>query len=167
MGVRRGLHGDFGTDGRLVSPLSRSCGRRIGVSSLLVIWGSVIGTIAGVLLGAAGAIRQYQFSDRLITVLSLLVLSTPTFVMANLLNPAALRDQLGVGLQVFLYTGETSADARGTGWWNQFVDWVQHLVLPTMALALGAMAIYSRYQRNAMLDVLRGKTSSVLRGPRV
>ena len=31
---------------------------------------------------------------------------------------------------------------------------VQHLVLPTFTLALGAIAGYSRYQRNAMLDVL-------------
>ena len=56
-------------------------------------------------------------------------------------------------MQVFEYIGETSPDAQG-GWWNQFVDRVQHLVLPTMTLALFAMAGYSRYQRNAMLDVL-------------
>ena len=31
---------------------------------------------------------------------------------------------------------------------------MQHLVLPTFTLALGAIAGYSRYQRNAMLDVL-------------
>jgi peptide/nickel transport system permease protein len=145
-------HGDFGTTvgGQ---PVSQELWRRIGVSSRLVIWGSVIGTIAGVLLGAWGAIRQYHLSDRVITVLSLLVLSIPTFVMANLLILAALRVNSVLGVQVFEYIGETSADARG-GWWNQFVDWVQHLVLPTMTLALGAMAIYSRYQRNAMLDVL-------------
>ena len=31
---------------------------------------------------------------------------------------------------------------------------MQHLVLPTFTLALGSIAGYSRYQRNAMLDVL-------------
>ena len=31
---------------------------------------------------------------------------------------------------------------------------MQHLVLPTLTLALMAIAGYSRYQRNAMLDVL-------------
>ena len=58
-----------------------------------------------------------------------------------------------LGVQLFEYTGETSPDAIG-GAWNQFVDRVQHLVLPTFTLALGAIAGYSRYQRNAMLDVL-------------
>ena len=43
---------------------------------------------------------------------------------------------------------------RSAARWNQFVDRLQHLVLPTFTLALGGMAGYSRYQRNAMLDVL-------------
>ena len=31
---------------------------------------------------------------------------------------------------------------------------MQHLFLPSLVLILGQIAIYSRYQRNAMLDVL-------------
>ena len=34
------------------------------------------------------------------------------------------------------------------------VDRARHIVLPTLTLALGAAASFSRYQRNAMLDVL-------------
>jgi peptide/nickel transport system permease protein len=34
------------------------------------------------------------------------------------------------------------------------VDRVKHLVLPSLTLILGEIAIYSRYQRSAMLDVL-------------
>ncbi len=146
------VRGDFGKtiDGQ---PVSQELPRRIGVSLRLVLIGSVIGTFIGVVLGAWGAIRQYRLSDRVITVLSLIVLSIPTFVMANLLILAALRVNSVLGVQVFEYTGETSADV-GSGWWNLFVDRIQHLVLPTVTLALGAMAGYSRYQRNAMLDVL-------------
>jgi len=146
------VRGDFGTTvgGQ---PVSQELWRRIGISLRLVVLGSVIGTVVGVVLGAWGAIRQYRLSDRVITVLSLLILSIPTFVMANLLILAALRVNSVLGVQVFEYIGETSADARG-GWWDQFIDRLQHLVLPTVTLALGAMASYSRYQRNAMLDVL-------------
>jgi peptide/nickel transport system permease protein len=150
--VTGAVRGDFGTTvgGQ---PVSQELWRRIGISLRLVVLGSLIGTIAGVLLGAWGAIRQYRLSDRVITVLALLVLSIPTFVMANLLILAALRVNSLLGVQVFQYIGETSADARG-GWWDQFIDRVQHLILPTLTLALFAMAGYSRYQRNAMLDVL-------------
>lgn len=146
------VRGDFGTtvNGQ---PVADELWRRIGVSLRLVVIGSLFGTVIGVVVGAWGAIRQYRLSDRLITVLSLLILSTPTFVIANLLILGALRVNSILGVQVFEYTGETSPDAVG-GAWNQFVDRLQHLVLPTFTLALGAIAGFSRYQRNAMLDVL-------------
>lgn len=146
------VRGDFGTTigGQ---PVSDELWRRIGISLRLLLIGSVAGTIIGVVAGAWSAIRQYRISDRVITVLSLLVISTPTFVMANLLILSALGVNSVLGVQLFEYTGETSPDAVG-GAWNQFVDRLQHLVLPTLTLALGAIAVYSRYQRNAMLDVL-------------
>ncbi|KWX57603.1 ABC transporter permease [Mycobacterium sp. NAZ190054] len=146
------VRGDFGTTvgGQ---PVSDELWRRIGVSLRLVIIGSIVGTVLGVVAGAWGAVRQYRMSDRVITTLALLILSAPTFVIANLLILAALNANSFLGVQIFEYTGETSSDAVGGGW-NQFVDRLQHLVLPTFTLALGAMAGYSRYQRNAMLDVL-------------
>ncbi|MEU4320604.1 ABC transporter permease [Nocardia fluminea] len=145
-------HGDFGTT-LAGQPVSEELGRRVAVSLRLLILGSVIGTVLGVLIGAAGAIRQYKFSDYFSTVLSLLIISTPIFLLATLLKYGALQINTATGTQIFLYTGETSA-TQVNGFWNQMVDRAQHLVLPTLALALGAMAGYSRYQRNAMLDVL-------------
>lgn len=146
------VRGDFGktVTGQQVSD---ELWRRVGVSLRLVVIGSVAGAILGVVIGAWGAIRQYRLSDRVITALSLLVLSTPTFVIASLLILSALRVNSLLGVQLFEYTGETSPDAIG-GSWNIFVDRVQHLVLPTLTLALGSIAGFSRYQRNAMLDVL-------------
>ena len=150
--VSGAVRGDFGTT-ITGQPVSDELGRRIGVSLRLVVIGSVVGAVVGVVVGAWGAIRQYRLSDRVITLLSLLILSTPTFVLANLLILGALRVNSILGVQLFEYTGETSPDAVG-GAWNQFVDRMQHLVLPTFTLALGAIAGFSRYQRNAMLDVL-------------
>lgn len=147
------LHGDFGQT-LSGQPVSEELPRRVGVSLRLLIVGSVVGTVLGVLIGAAGAIRQYRFSDYFTTIVSLLVLSTPVFLLATLLKYGALELNTATGQQIFLYTGETSATAVH-GLWNQFVDRVQHMVVPTLGLALGAMAGYSRYQRNAMLDVLQ------------
>lgn len=146
------VHGDFGTT-ITGQPVSDELGRRILVSMRLLILGSVIGAVLGVLIGAAGAIRQYKFSDYFSTVVSLLILSAPVFLVATLLKYGALQINSATGNQIFLYTGESSASTI-TGFWPQFVDRVQHLALPTIALALGSIAGYSRYQRNAMLDVL-------------
>jgi peptide/nickel transport system permease protein len=145
-------HGDFG---KTVTghPVSGELWHRIGISLRLVVTGSVLGTIIGVILGAWGAIRQYRLSDRVITVLSLILLSIPSFVLAGLLILAGLRVNMLTGTRFFQYTGETSPIPPG-GLWNQLVDRAQHIVLPTLTLALGTMAGFSRYQRNAMLDVL-------------
>ncbi|WP_024801292.1 ABC transporter permease [Nocardia sp. BMG51109] len=146
-------HGDFGQT-LAGQPVSEELGRRVGVSLRLLVIGSLVGTALGVLIGAAGAIRQYRFSDYFTTIVSLLVLSTPVFLLATLLKYGALEINTATGQQIFLYTGETSATAVH-GLWNQIVDRVQHMIVPTLGLALAAMASYSRYQRNAMLDVLQ------------
>jgi peptide/nickel transport system permease protein len=145
--------GDFGTT-LAGQPVSEELPRRVMVSLRLLIIGSLVGTVLGVVIGAAGAIRQYKFSDYFTTIIALLVLSTPVFLLATLLKYGALQINTVTGAQIFLYTGETSAN-RIDGFWPQLLDRLQHLVLPTAGLALGAMAGYSRYQRNAMLDVLQ------------
>lgn len=146
------LRGDFGTT-VAGQPVSAELGRRIGVSLRLVLIGSLLGTFVGVVVGAWGAIRQYKLSDRVITTASLLVISTPTFVLASLLILVALNVNSVLGFRLFEYIGETSSTVAG-GTWNHFVDRLQHLVLPTLTLALASIAGFSRYQRNAMLDVL-------------
>ncbi len=146
------VRGDFGTTvgGQ---PVSDELWRRIGVSLRLLVIGVVAGSAIGVLAGAWSAIRQYQISDRVITTVALLVISAPTFVIAPLLMLAAENVNSLVGFQLFEYIGESSATPIA-GTWNQIVDRLQHLVLPTTTLMLLAFAGYSRYQRNAMLDVL-------------
>ena len=146
------VRGDFGTT-VTGHPVSQELWTRIGVSLRLVVIGSLVGTVTGVVLGAWGAIRQYRLSDRVITVLSLVILSIPSFVLAGLLILAALRVNMLTGVRFFAYTGETSPIPPG-GIWDQFVDRVRHIVLPSLTLALGTAASFSRYQRNAMLDVL-------------
>jgi glutathione transport system permease protein len=146
------VQGDFGTT-VTGHPVSQELWSRVGVSLRLVVIGSLFGTVAGVVLGAWGAVRQYRLSDRVITVLSLIILSIPSFVLAGLLILAALRVNDLFGVRIFAYTGETSPIPPG-GLWDQFVDRARHIVLPSLTLALGAAASFSRYQRNAMLDVL-------------
>jgi peptide/nickel transport system permease protein len=146
------VRGDFGTT-VTGHPVAQELWSRVGVSFRLVLIGSLVGTLAGVVLGAWGAVRQYRLSDRVITVLSLIVLSIPSFVLAGLLILAALRVNNLAGVRIFAYTGETSPIPPG-GVWDQFVDRARHIVLPSLTLALGAAASFSRYQRNAMLDVL-------------
>ena len=145
-------HGDFGEtwDGDSVNA---ELGRRVGVSVRLLLIATIIGSILGVAAGAWGAIRQYKLSDHLVTLSSFVILATPVFVLAILLEILAVSFNDAVGAKVFVYTGEYTPGLEG-GFFSHLGDRAQHLVLPSITLILGQIAIYSRYQRNAMLDVL-------------
>lgn len=146
------LHGDFG---KTVAgePVGDDLGRRAGVTLRLITVGLVLGSLTGVLVGAYAAVRQYGTFDRLSTGASFAVLAVPTVVLANILIIAAVSFNELVGAQVFLVSGETTPGLEG-GLPARLVDRFQHLTLPTLSLSLGLIAVYSRYQRNMMLDVL-------------
>jgi peptide/nickel transport system permease protein len=146
------VRGDFGKT-VVSAPIAEQVIPRAGTSLRLFIAGTVIGVALGVLMGVATAIRQYKASDYIATFMSFVLLSTPVFVLGTLIKVAWLPVNLAAGTQILYFTGETTAGFQGT-FWESLVDRLQHLVLPTVAIALGQIALYSRYQRSAMLDVL-------------
>lgn len=126
---------------------------RAGTSLRLLIIGSVLGAVIGVAVGVWGAVRQYRLSDQVTTYLSFALLATPVFVIAVVLMILATLLNGATGTQLINFTGEYTAGLSG-GFWTQFGDRLGHLLLPTVALTVSAVASYSRYQRSAMLDVL-------------
>src|SRR5690606_12180083 len=146
------VRGDFGTTVTGV-PISEQLFSRIGVSLRLFAVGTVLGVVVGVVVGVASAVRQYRFGDYAATIFSFLVLSTPVFVLAQLLKLGALQLNEAAGTTILYFQGEATPGFQGSAA-AALVDRLQHLVLPTLAIALGQIAYYSRYQRSAMLDVL-------------
>ncbi|MFJ1934946.1 ABC transporter permease [Kitasatospora sp. NPDC088160] len=146
------LHGDLG---RTIhdTPVTDDFGRRVWVSLRLLLLGSLLGIVLGIAAGAWSAVRQYRISDRLLTVLSFVLLSTPVFLVALFLKNGAIAAKDAAGHDVIPFTGyETPGLTGGLG--AHLADWALHLLLPTISLALGGLATYSRYQRGTMLDVL-------------
>ena len=146
------VQGDLGTTLNEKS-VNSEIGRRIWVSLRLLLLGSIIGSVLGVIAGVVSAVRQYKPFDRYFSIASYIFLSAPVFLIALLLKFGAinLNDRLGYTL---IYTvGEYSPEFQGAGF-SSLINRIQHLVLPTLSIALGGIAFYSRYQRNAMLDVL-------------
>lgn len=146
------VRGDFGTTVTGV-PIGDQLLSRVGVSLRLFLLGTTLGIVVGVIVGVAGAVRQYRFSDYATTVFSFLLLSTPVFVLAQLLKFGGLQLNEAAGTTVLYFQGEVTPSFRGSAF-AALLDRLQHLVLPTLAIALGQIALYSRYQRSAMLDVL-------------
>ncbi|MGP3960645.1 ABC transporter permease [Nonomuraea sp. 3N208] len=144
--------GDFGKTWNGGS-VNQEMGRRVFVSLRLLLIGTIVGFVIGVLLGAISAVKQYSITDRVISVSSFVVMAIPVFLLATLLAIAAISLNRALGFTLIEYTGEYNPQLSG---WDQFVNRLNHLILPTISLSLGVTgaAFYSRIQRNMMLDVL-------------
>ena len=99
------------------------------------------------------AVRQYKLFDRGFGLGAYFLLSTPVFLLAILLKFGGIKFNDTIGTTFFYTQGEYSAGFEGTDI-QFFVNRLQHMILPTLSIALGSIAFYSRYQRNSMLDVL-------------
>lgn len=145
------FHWDWGLTVR-GAMINEQVSARILVSVRLVLIGFLVGALIGILLGAWTATRQYKASDNAFTVWSLITLSTPVVVLAVTVQILAIKFNRGTGWNWFEFVGETG---RHSGTWiSPFLDRLQHLLLPTLVLALGQIAVFSRYQRSLMLDTL-------------
>ena len=133
--------------------VNEEMGRRVGVSLRLLLIGSILGTVLGIAAGAYSAVKQYGLSDRGMTLVSFVILSVNTVVLAVFLANAGTSFNNWIGYRLVYNTGEYAPGLEG---WSRagVVDRVQHLILPSLVLILQGFAFYSRYQRNSMLDVL-------------
>ena len=146
------LKGDFGLTiaEQEIRPLF---GEKIWVSLRLLLIGSILGSVIGVFIGVISAVRQYKLFDRFTGISSFVLLSTPVFLLAITIKFIAIYINQKIGTTLFYTVGEYSPDFQGSTF-SLFINRLQHLILPTLAVTLGGIAFYSRYQRNSMLDVL-------------
>ena len=145
------FHGDFGKSFPTGEQVTSEMSRRIGVSLRLLLVGSVLSVIIGVLIGVYSALHQYKPSDHIISVLSFVLLSTPVFLLATFVKAGAINLRQNYQVNWLPTANECASTGPCT-----LLNRTQHLLLPTMVLVFGAAgaAFFTRYQRSAMLDVL-------------
>lgn len=147
------VHGDFGENlaGQEVGPLLF---RRLQVTMRMVLLATFIALALAVSVGVYSAVRQYTAGDYAATFFGFLFLSTPVFWLAALLKEfLAIRLNKALG-GTYVYTvGAQSPNLTGS-FWDRMADYLGHLALPTLSLALISFAAWSRFQRASMLDVL-------------
>lgn len=112
----------------------------------LILMGSALSVaiVLGLGVGILGAVKRYSIFDTLATSGALVALSFPTFwfgLMAIFLFAINLRWLPSGGMYEF---GEE----------GNILSLLQHLILPTMVLALVITATWSRYTRSAFLEVM-------------
>ncbi len=135
--------GDWGNSFRDGVPVLQVIGRHLFATLLLMLTSTVISVGLGTLIGVLAATRRYSLFDYAATIAAMVALSIPTFWFGL------------VAIYVFaLELGWLPAGNMYTIGDGSLLDYAEHLILPSVVLALVNVAVWSRYMRTSMLDVI-------------
>jgi peptide/nickel transport system permease protein len=138
------LTGDLGYAVSTGRPITEEIGPRLGPSLTLMLLAALVALAFGLPAGVIAAVRQYGPLDYVLSALTVLLISTPTFVLGL------------VGIYVFgvsfgvLPVGELYTVGKE----DDLLDRAAHYVLPALILGLVNAALLMRYTRASMLEAL-------------
>jgi peptide/nickel transport system permease protein len=139
------LDGDLGRSTSLDRPVAAEVAERFGPTLVLAGAAFLLCVPLGLFAGAIAAIRQYGWTDRLVTLAVLVGISTPSFFLGIVLI-------LIFAVQLrWLPTGGMYGLFGGGG----ILDLLHHLILPATALGIVAAGVLARLTRTTMLEILR------------
>lgn len=141
------LHGNFGTSitytNRSVTDIIKQA---FPVSADLGLRALCFGTIAGILLGIGAALHHNKPLDHFSTIVAIIGISVPSFVLGTLLQCV-----LGLWLSGWVKdTFHTSYQLFPISRWESF----RYTIIPTFVLGMGSIATITRLMRSSMLDVI-------------
>ena len=116
--------------------------------------GIFLSLILGVGIGMLSALRQYSFFDYAATSGAFLGLSIPTFwfaLMVQLFFGVYITRWFHLSQPIFYTTGMTLPGSEGF----DLMDRIRHLALPVLVLSVQIVAVYSRYMRASLLEVMQ------------
>ena len=137
--------GDFGNYYTVSSkrPVADRLWDALPVSLLLMLYAQVVALVIAIPVAVLAAYRKDTWFDRLTNVSAFAMLAVPNFALGFILQY-----YLGVKLGWF----KSSGYARIT---ENPVEHFQYMILPTITLAVGQVAVYQRLLRTDMIATLR------------
>ncbi|SIT55636.1 Oligopeptide transport system permease protein AppB [Mesorhizobium prunaredense] len=137
------LQGDWGHSFRDGAPVLAVIGRHVLATLLLMGTSTAIAIAIGTWIGIRGATHRYSLFDYMATVGAMVALSIPTFWFGL------------VGIYIFsLQLGWLPAGNMYTIGDGSVLNYLHHLIMPSIVLSLVHVAIWSRYMRSATLDAI-------------
>ncbi len=161
--LRDAVHGDFGLSLVTQRPVTADIQEFFPASLELVLLAGLLSAVGGIGLGTLSARYKDTWVDNVVRLFSYAGVVTPSFVFAIffvLLFAWTLKwfpiigrlsEQTPLPPTV---TGLVTVDALLAGQFGTFLDALRHLVLPALALAMGAIAQEARITRSTMADNL-------------
>lgn len=137
------LTGDLGRSFVTDQPVSETIQQRIPVTAELAVFAVFLALLMAIPMGMIGAYRQGRASDQITSATAQIALSVPNFIVGIFL--------------IWLFTVQFQL-LPSTGWnriSDGLVDNLRTAILPSFALALTQMAIFSRLLRSDMIATLQ------------
>jgi peptide/nickel transport system permease protein len=143
-------HGNLGNSFAYKIPVMDLIGQRLFNTFLLALSSTLFAWLLGVPLGIIAAVKQNRLADRLASAIAFLGLSIPSVLLALFAIYIAARTE-------WFPTGGMTSDnySELTSTWERMKDIARHLVLPTIVLGAGGLAVYTRQMRSNLLEALR------------
>ena len=138
------LRGDFGVSLKSHRPVLELILERLPATLLLAASALLFALVVAIPVGVLSAVRQYSFFDNLATGLAFFGLAMPNFWFGLLLIAL-----FSVQLDWLPSHGMQSIGGGGV------LDVLAHLIMPTIVLGTAATAVYTRYLRSSLLEVIR------------
>ena len=144
------LHGDFGRSMIDGTPVTTHLLDRLPNTLELTLTAIVLAVLFAVPVGVVSALRRGTRLDHALTTLSVAGVAVPGFWLGlMLILLVAVIPAQHLGAPLLPSSGATAAFGGG-----DVLDRLSHLVLPAVVLAFGYIAVWSRFTRNGMLEVL-------------
>ncbi len=139
------LQGDFGRSYSLNRPVLDEILERFNATLILSGTAFILCSFFGIIIGTISAARQYTVTDKIITLFVLIGISIPSFFLGMMMILF-----FAVNLKLLPVSGMYKVWGGG-----DLPDLINHLIMPSIALALVATGVIARIARNAVLEILR------------
>ncbi len=137
--AHRELHVNLGKSFQRRQPVVDLLVARVPRTAALAVAGLSVQLLLGITFGTLAAVRRGSWTDRLLTGAGLLGVSTPTFIVAFVLQLVFARELRWLPL-----------DGYGVTW----TEHARSLVLPALTLGIYGAAFYTRLLRDDMIALL-------------
>ena len=141
--VNQLLHGNLGFSDKLNLSVVNLIDQDLPKTIILVLIGTIVSLLFGIPLGVYQAVHRNSAADYVLTAVSFLGYSTPTFFLGIVLV-----DWFAVDTHVFPAFGPQSSSVLS------ILGQPRALVLPVVTYAFLLYALWSRYMRSSVLDNL-------------
>ncbi|NJM69311.1 MAG: ABC transporter permease [Scytonema sp. RU_4_4] len=142
--------GDFGTSFVYQRSVASLLWERLPATLLLAVSSLIVTWAIAIPLGIVAAVKQNQWVDRVLQVISYAGQGFPSFITALLLLIFAQNAS-----PIFPVGDMTSINHTELNWFGKILDISWHMILPTIALSITSFAGLQRITRGELLDVLR------------